>query len=151
MCAEQIVSNTCWESKGRDCHQHHGGWNHENTVVVQSLSCVWLFATPWTAAHQASLSFIISLSLLKLISIESVIPSNHLIHCCPLVLLPSVFPSIRIFSFFFLWVIFFFFCSEFCHTLEWNSHGFTCVPHLDPPGYFPTPWSEWKYWTEFIS
>ena len=54
--------------------------------------------TPWTAAHQASLSFTISLSLLKLMSIESVMPSNHLILCCPLLLLPSTFPSIRVFS-----------------------------------------------------
>ena len=64
----------------------------------QSLSHVQLFNTPWTAAHQASLSFTISWSLLKLISIESVIPSNHLILCCPLLLLPSVFPSIKVFS-----------------------------------------------------
>ena len=54
--------------------------------------------TPWTAACQASLSFIISQSLLKLMSIESVMPSNHLILCCPLLLLPSIFPSIRVFS-----------------------------------------------------
>ena len=59
------------------------------SFVVQSLSCVRLFATPWTAACQASLSFNISQSLLKLMSIESVIPSNHLIFCCPLLLLPS--------------------------------------------------------------
>ena len=64
---------------------------------VQSLSCVWLFATPWTAARQASLSITNSRSLLKLMSIESVMPSNHLILCCPLLLLPSVFPSIRVF------------------------------------------------------
>ena len=67
-------------------------------VVVQLLSCVWLFATLWTAAHQASLSITISWSLLKLMSIESVMPSNHLILCRPLLLLPSIFPSIRIFS-----------------------------------------------------
>ena len=65
---------------------------------VQSLSCVQLFATPWTAAHQASLSVTNSWSLLKLMSIESVIPSNHLILCHPLLLLPSIFPSIRVFS-----------------------------------------------------
>ena len=67
-------------------------------VIVQSLSNVQLFATPWTAACQASLSFTISQSLLKLMSIESVMPSNHLILCCPLLLLPSIFPSIRVFS-----------------------------------------------------
>ena len=65
---------------------------------VQSLSRVWLFAAPWTAAHQASLSFTISQSLLKVRSIESVTPSNHLILCCLFLLLSSVFPSIRVFS-----------------------------------------------------
>ena len=65
---------------------------------VQSLSCVWLFATPWTAARQASLSITNSWSLLKLRSIELVMPSNHLILCRPLLLLPSVFPSSRVFS-----------------------------------------------------
>ena len=67
-------------------------------VVVQSLSCVWLFATPWTAARQASLSFAISQSLLKFMSIELMMPSNHLILCYPLLLLPSIFPNIRVFS-----------------------------------------------------
>ena len=67
-------------------------------VVVQSLSHVWFFVTPWTVAHQDSLSFTISQSLLKLMSIESVMPSNHhLILCCPLLLLPSISPSIRVF------------------------------------------------------
>ena len=70
----------------------------ELVVVVQALSHVWLFATPWTAARQASLSFTISWSLLKLMSIESVMPSNHLVLCCPLLLLPSVFPSIQVFN-----------------------------------------------------
>ena len=65
---------------------------------VQSLSRVQLFATPWTAARQASLSITNSWSLLKLISIESVMPSNHLILCHPLLLLSSIFPSIRVFS-----------------------------------------------------
>ena len=65
---------------------------------VQSLSHFRLFATPWTAAHQASLSFTVSWSWIKLISIELVMPSNHLIFCCPLLLLPSIFPSIRVFS-----------------------------------------------------
>ena len=67
-------------------------------VVVQWLSCVWVFATPWTAARQASLSFTISPSLLRLTSIESVMPSNHLILCRPLLLLPLIFPSIWVFS-----------------------------------------------------
>ena len=65
---------------------------------VQSLSRVWLFVTPWTAACQASLSIISSRSLPKLMSSESVMPSSHLILCCPLLLPPSVLPSIRVFS-----------------------------------------------------
>ena len=65
---------------------------------VQSLSCVQLFATPWTAAPQASLSITNSWSLLKLMSIEPVMPSNHLILCHPLLLPPSIFPTIRVFS-----------------------------------------------------
>ena len=65
---------------------------------VQSLSRVQLFATPWTAAHQASLSITNSQSLPKLMSIESVMPSKHLILCCPLLLLPSIYPNIRVFS-----------------------------------------------------
>ena len=70
----------------------------QNVVVVQLLSCVRLFVTPWPAARQASLSFTISQSLLKLMSIESVMLSNHLIPCYLLLLWPSVFPTIRVFS-----------------------------------------------------
>ena len=65
---------------------------------VQSLSCVSLFVTPWTSAHQASLSISNSRSSLRLTSIESVMPSSHLILCCPLLLLPLIVPSIRVFS-----------------------------------------------------
>ena len=65
---------------------------------VQLLSCVWLFMTPWTAARHACLSITDSWSLLKLMSLESVMPSNHLILCHPLLFLCSIFPSIRIFS-----------------------------------------------------
>ena len=72
--------------------------NLNSFVIVPSLSCVQLFETPWNAARQASLSFTISRSLLKLMSIESMMPSNHLILCHPLLLLPSIFPSIRVFS-----------------------------------------------------
>ena len=67
-------------------------------VVTQLLGCIQLFVTPWSAAHQASLSFTNSQSLLRLMSIESLMPSNHLILCCPLLLLPSIFPSVRVFS-----------------------------------------------------
>ena len=65
--------------------------------VIQLLSHVQLFATPWPTAHQASLSLTISQSLPKLISIESMMPSNHLILCCPLLLLPSIISSVRVF------------------------------------------------------
>ena len=75
-------------------------WQAGSLPLTQlfSHSVMWLFVTPWTAAHQASLSFIISRSLLKLKSIESVMPFNHLILCHPLLLLPSIFPSINVFS-----------------------------------------------------
>ena len=80
----------------------HGSWcprrSRHGGAVVHLLSHVWLFAAPWTAARQASLSITISQSLLKLTFIKLVMPSNHLGLCCPLLLLPSVFPSIRIFS-----------------------------------------------------
>ena len=71
---------------------------HHWVVVVQSLSRIQLFATPWTSARQSSLSSSISWSLLKLMFIDSVMPSNHLILCHLLLLLPSIFPNIRVFS-----------------------------------------------------
>ena len=83
-----------------DSHLTHFSWGIPSflfVVVVHSLSHVQLFATLWIAAHQASLSFTIFQSWLNFVSIESVMPSNHLILCCPL-LLPSLFPSIRVFS-----------------------------------------------------
>ena len=89
-----------WESAE---NQHHLHWYKRNiqgrapSGSVQ-FSRVWLLATPWTAARQTSLSITNSQSLLKLMSIESVMPSNHLILCRPLLLLPSIFPSIRVFS-----------------------------------------------------
>jgi len=73
-------------------------WSHYLFDVVHLQSCVQLFVTPLTAVHQTSLPFTISWSLLKLMSVESAMPSNHLILCHPLLLPPSVFPSIRIFS-----------------------------------------------------
>ena len=79
-------------------------------VVAQSLNHVQLFVTPWTAAHQASLSFTISWSLLKLMSIELVMPSNHPILCCPL-LLSSIFPSIKVFS-----------NESALHHIRWPKH-----------------------------
>ena len=78
--------------------------------VVQLLSCVWLFATPWTAACQASLSFTISWSFLKLISIETVILSDRLILYRPLILWPSIFPSIKVF------------CNELALRIRWPKY-----------------------------
>ena len=75
-----------------------GSYQHDSDSSVQSLSHVWFFVTPQTAARQASLSVTNCQSLLKLMSIELVMPSNHLILRCPLLLLPSIFPSIRVFS-----------------------------------------------------
>ena len=79
---------------------HHLKWwlSPVSIIVVQSLSPVWLFATPCTAARQASLSITNSWSLLRLKSVESLMPSNHLILCHPFLLLSSTFPSIRVFS-----------------------------------------------------
>ena len=75
------------------CQVWISSWSLILIVVVLSLSRVQLFATPWTEAHQASLSFTVSQSLLKFVSIESVMPYNLLVLCCPLLLLPSIFPS----------------------------------------------------------
>ena len=90
------------KGNAKECHCHISGPNSQlilsACLFVQSLSSVWFFASPWTAAWQASLSFSISWSLLKPMSIESVMPCNHLIICHPLLLLPSIFPSIRVFS-----------------------------------------------------
>ena len=83
------------------CIQRRDGFSYLEPCprgVVQLLSHVRVYATPWTAACQASPSFTISLSLLRLVSIESLMPSNHLALCCPFLLLPSIFPSIRVFS-----------------------------------------------------
>ena len=93
---------------------------------LQLLSRVWLFVTPWTAAHQASLSLTNSQSLLKLMSIELVMPSkNHLILCCPLFLPPSIFPSIRVFS------------NELVPRIRWPkywSFSFSIIPSKEIPG-----------------
>ena len=94
-------------------------------LVVQSLSCVWLFGTPWTAACEASLSITNSQSLLKLVSIESVMPSNCLIICHSLLLSPSIFPSIRVFS------------NESALLMRWPkywSFSFNISPSNEHPG-----------------
>ena len=104
---------------------------------VQSLSHVRFFATPWTAAGQASLSITNSWSLPKLMSIESVMPSNHLILCCPLLLLPSIFPNIRMFL------------NESALHIRWPkywSFSFNISPSNEQPGFpgwFPSGWTGW--------
>ena len=101
---------------------------------LQSLSRVQLFATPWTAAGQASLSITNSWSLLKLMSIELVMPSNHLILCCPLLLLPSIFPSIRVFS------------NESVLHIRWQSIGASALASVLPMNiqdWFPLGWTGW--------
>ena len=91
-----------WATKSQtqltqDMHSLFLDW-YLNCCCCSPLSHVWLFAAPWIAAHQASLSFTISWNLIKLVFTESEMPPNHLILCCPLLLLPSIFPSIRVFS-----------------------------------------------------
>ena len=118
--------------------------NHEVSVVffkrivtvlfssVQLLSCVRLFAIPWTAAYQASLSITNSRNLLKLMSMELVMPSNHLILCLPLLLLPSVFPSIRVFS------------KQSVLCIRWPKYwSFTSVLPMNIQGWFPLGWTGW--------
>ena len=93
---------------------------------VQSLSCVQLFATPWIVAHHASLSITNSWSFLKPMSIESVMPSSHLILCCPLLLLPSIFPSIRVSS-----------SNESTLCMRWPNYwsfSFSISPPNEHPG-----------------
>ena len=100
-------------------------------AVVQSLSCVWLSVTLWTAAHQASLTFTISWSLLKLMSIELVMPSNHLTLCHPCLLLPSIFPSIRVFS------------NESALHIKWPNYwsfSFSISPSNEYSGLIPIDW-----------
>ena len=91
---------------------HYGRWEIPRAAlfVVQLLSCAQLFATLWTATHQVSLSFTISQSLLKLMSTESVMPSNHLVLSYPFLLLPSIFPSIRVLS------------NESCLCIRWPEY-----------------------------
>ena len=93
-------------------------------VEVKSLSHVQHFVTSWTAAHQASLSITISLSLFKLKFIESVIPSKHLILCCPLLFLPSDFPSIRVFP-----------MSQLFSSMQFGSLTQSCLTLCDPMDY----------------
>ena len=112
-------------------------WPLDYTSAVHLLSCVQLFATPWTTALQASLTVPVSHSLFKFISTGSVIPSNHLILCCPLFLLPSIFPSTRVFS------------NESAHCIRWPkywSFSISLFP-VNIQGWFPlgvTDLVSWK-------
>ena len=102
-----------------DTGKHHAAFQFTSVFVVYLFSCVLLFTIPWTAAHQASLSFTVSQGLLKLMSIELIMPYNHLILCHPLLLLPSIFPSIRVFS------------SELALCIRWPkywSYSFSISP-----------------------
>ena len=108
----------------------------EQFSSVQSLIHFWLFATPWTAAHQASLSITNSQSLPKPMSIESVMPSKHLILCRPLPLLPSIFPSIRVFS------------NELALRIRWPkywSFSVSISPSSEHPGLISI-WKDKKIW-----
>ena len=103
---------------------------------VQSLSRVWLFATPWIAAHQASLSITNSRSSPKLTSIKSVMPSGHLILCRPLLLLPPIPPSIKVFS------------SESTLHMRWPTYwsfSFNIVPPKNTQGCSPLKWTGWLF------
>ena len=111
------------------------GWNLIHSVQfssIQSLSPVQLFATPWTAARQASLFITNSQSPPKPMSIESVMPSNHLILCCPLLLLPSIFPSIRVLSQLFTW-----------GGQSIGVSASTSVPPVNTQDWFPLRWTGW--------
>ena len=101
---------------------------------VQSLSHLWLFVIPWIAAHQASLSITNSQSSLRLTSIESVMLSSHLILCRPLLLLPPIPPSIRVFS------------SESTLHMRWPkcwSFSFSIIPSKESPGLISFRWTGW--------
>ena len=104
--------------------------------LVQKLSHVWLFVTPWTAARQAALSITNSQSLLKLMSIKTLMPSNHLVLCHPLLLLPSIFPSIRVFS------------SESVLHIRWPNIGVSASASVLPMSvqyWFPLGLTGWTF------
>ena len=95
---QSCILSPCLFNLNADYIMQHAGLDEVQFSSVQLLSHVQLFVTPWSAAGQVSLSITNSRSLLKLMSIELVMPSNHFILCCPLLLPPSIFPSIRVFS-----------------------------------------------------
>ena len=125
----------------KDCVKMKIFTSVSSVQLVQLLSHVQLFATPWTAAHQASLSINNLRSLLRLMSIELMMPSNHLILCCPLLLLPSIFPSIRVFSselaLNIMWPKYWSFSFNISPSNEYSGLilvGFTCLISLQSKG-----------------
>ena len=115
-------------------HTHTHTHIYNVTVVMQSLSCVQLFASPWTTACQTPLSSTISQSLLKFTFIESVMLFNHHILCCPLLLLPLVFPSIRVFS------------NKSTLPIRWSkywSFSFSISPSNEYSGLISFRWTGW--------
>ena len=135
---EEFYNNDSKVGTGWRCEQSLHCLNLNSGSVqfssVQSLSCVRLFATTWTAAYQASLFITNSQSPPKPMSIESMIPSNHLILCCPLLLLPSILPSIRIFS------------NESALHIRWPkywSFSFTLVLPMNIQDWFPLGLTGW--------
>ena len=144
-----IIPNSSWPRPRVDFHlsiiflSHiwhvcaFGGYFHLQFSSVQLLSHVWLFATPWIAAHQSSLSIINTQNSLKFTSIESVMPSSHLILCCPLLLMPPILPSIRVFS------------NESTLRMRWPkywSFSFSIIPSKEHPG----PISFRMYWLDLL-
>ena len=122
-----------WISQGQSQQKRMGG-DRAKFSPVQSLSSVWLFATPWIAAHQASLSITNSRSSPKLMSIESVMPSSYLTLCCPLLFLPPISPSIRVFS------------NESTLCMRWPkyySFSFSIIPSKEHPGLISLEWTGW--------
>ena len=121
-----------WWCKSRE----KKNWRMRWWCLFNHKSCVWLSVTPWTAAFQATLSFPTSQSLLKLMYIELVMPPNHLILCCPLLLLPSIFPSITVFS------------NESALCIRWPKYwSFSISPCNEYSGLEEKVGSNWsKYW-----
>ena len=123
-CGKLYITSPFWRRSALGFLWKEWCWSWSWKCVVQ-LSRVRLFATPWIAAHQASLSITISQSSLRLTSIESVMPTSHLILCCPLLLLPAVPPSIRVFS------------NESTLRMRWPkywSFSFSIIPSKEIPG-----------------
>ena len=117
-----------WEDRRTSLH-----WKTERKSV-QFVSCVWFFVTPWIAAHQASLSITNSRSPPKPTSTELVMPSNHVFLCCPLLLLPSIFPSIRVFT------------NESALRIRWPkywSFSFNISLSNEHPGLISLGWTDW--------